>query len=47
MGAGTTALAAEKLGLRWIGIELNEKSIQLTRKRINAFRNSPLGEYTE
>ena len=47
LGAGTTALAAEKLGMRWIGIELNEKSVNITKKRLNAFRNNPIGEYTE
>ncbi len=35
-GAGTTGIAALKLGRRYIGIELNSEYIQLSRRRINA-----------
>lgn len=38
-GGGTTGLAAEKLGLRWVGIELNPDYIKIARKRLNAYRN--------
>ncbi len=34
MGAGTTALAAEQHGRRWLGIELNPGYADLTRQRI-------------
>jgi adenine-specific DNA-methyltransferase len=50
-GSGTTILAAQKLQRRWIGIDANEKAIELTRKRleINAptlFSNLSFGIYT-
>jgi len=35
MGAGTTAVVCKKLHRNWIGIELNEKYIQIAEKRIN------------
>ena len=34
-GSGTTLFAAEKLSRRWIGCDISEYSIYLTRKRIN------------
>jgi DNA modification methylase len=34
MGAGTTALVAEKLGRNWIGIELNPEYVDIAKKRI-------------
>ena len=33
MGAGTTALIAQKLGREWIGIELNPKYIEIIKRR--------------
>ena len=33
-GCATTCVAAEKLGRRWIGIDLSEKAIQLVRTRL-------------
>ena len=36
MGSGTTALAAEKLNRKWIGIELNKKYCEMAVTRINA-----------
>ena len=33
MGAGTTALVAQKLGRRWIGIELNPEYIEIIKRR--------------
>ena len=32
MGAGTTALVAQKLGRKWIGIELNPKYIEIIKR---------------
>jgi len=34
MGAGTTAVVAKKLGRRFIGIELNQKYIEMAERRI-------------
>lgn len=36
LGSGTTALVAQRLGRRWIGIELNAEYVQLARRRIAA-----------
>lgn len=36
MGSGTTAIAAERLGRDWMGIELNPQYAQLARERIEA-----------
>ena len=36
-GAGTTALAAEKLARDWIGVELNPKYVKLAKKRLNPY----------
>ena len=33
MGSGTTALVAQKLGRKWIGIELNPKYIEIIKRR--------------
>ena len=44
-GAGTTAVAAEKLGLKWIGIELNEEYISIARKRLEPYLNDKLGVF--
>lgn len=38
MGTGTTAIVAEKLGLRWTGIEANSNYIDAAEKRICAVR---------
>ena len=38
-GAGTTALVAEKLGRRWMGIELNADYCKLSKKRIETESN--------
>jgi len=34
MGSGTTAVVAEKLGRKWIGIEINEEYCEIAKKRI-------------
>ena len=44
MGSGSTAVAAEKLGLKWCGIELNPDSILYAQKRLEQYRNKPLVE---
>ena len=37
MGSGTSAVAAEILGRRWLGIELSSKYTEIAIKRVNAF----------
>ena len=37
MGSGTTAVAAETLGRRWLGIELSPNYTEIARKRVNDF----------
>jgi len=39
MGSGTTAVVAEKLNRRWIGIELNPKYCEIAKKRILGVHN--------
>ncbi|TFG22424.1 MAG: site-specific DNA-methyltransferase [Promethearchaeota archaeon] len=39
-GSGTTLLAAEKLSRKWIGCDISEYSIYLTRKRIMSFKKN-------
>ena len=34
MGSGTTAVVVEKLGRKWIGIELNPQYCEMTKKRV-------------
>jgi DNA modification methylase len=34
LGGGTTAAAAEKLGRKWIGFEIDEDSAAICRKRV-------------
>jgi len=36
LGSGTTALACEQLGRRWIGIEISEKYCEIAKQRIKA-----------
>lgn len=45
-GAGTVGLAAEKLGLDWIGIELSRKYVEMARKRLDKFQNTRLVSLT-
>jgi site-specific DNA-methyltransferase (adenine-specific) len=37
MGSGTSAVAAETLGRKWLGIELSPNYTEIARKRVNAF----------
>jgi DNA modification methylase len=41
LGSGTTALAALKLGRRFLGVEQNEDYVQLAETRIAALSISP------
>jgi len=36
VGSGTTGVACERLGLKWIGIEISEKYCEVAKKRIEA-----------
>jgi site-specific DNA-methyltransferase (adenine-specific) len=38
IGSGTTAIAAEREGRRWLGIEINPEFAQLATQRVAAFR---------
>ena len=42
MGSGTTAVAAENLGRRWIGIEKSKNYVKLANKRIKENRSNGL-----
>jgi site-specific DNA-methyltransferase (adenine-specific) len=35
LGSGTTAVACEKLGRQWIGVEISEKYCEIAKKRID------------
>jgi len=37
MGSGTTAVVAEALGRKWLGVERDEKYVQLARNRVKDF----------
>ena len=43
VGSGTTAVVAEKLGRRWIAVDLNRGAIQTTMKRIQTCVDEPRG----
>ena len=38
LGSGTTAVACERLGRKWIGCELEPKYVEIANKRIEAER---------
>ena len=42
MGSGTVALAAERLGRRWLGIELSQEYIAEARRRLSGLDNDRL-----
>lgn len=39
LGTGTVSVAAEQLGLEWIGIELNLKSIKISEKKLDQHKH--------
>lgn len=41
-GSGTVGLAAEMLGINWIGIELNPEFVELAKERLEIYRNQRL-----
>ena len=47
MGSGTTAIAAKKLGRNFVGIELSEKYIKTSQKRLKSFLMEPQQETKE
>jgi len=38
LGSGTTIVAAEKLGRKWLGCDINPRSLELTRERLNKLK---------
>lgn len=40
LGSGTVALVAERMGRRWVGIEINEQYVQITEERLKAQREN-------
>jgi len=46
-GAGTVGVAAEKLGLNWIGIELSDEYVKIARRRLEPYNNIRLLEFFE
>jgi len=41
-GAGTVGIAAEKLGLQWVGIELKQEYVDIAKKRLLPYMNERL-----
>mgnify|MGYP001321680989 CR=1 FL=1 len=44
-GAGTVGMVAEQLNRRWVGIELNQKYINIAQKRIGPYLNNKLDDF--
>jgi len=44
-GAGSTLVMAQKLGRRWLGIEISEKYAEMARERVGKGRNAKLEEF--
>lgn len=44
-GAGTVGVAAEQLGLQWIGIELNKEYITIARNRLAKYKNNSIASF--
>lgn len=47
IGSGTTAAVAQKLGMRWIGVDINKGAIQITSKRLQKIILNQYEEYLE
>ena len=47
MGSGTTAVAAERAGRRWVGYETSEEYANLAHRRIEAERTHQLELFRE
>jgi len=41
-GSGTTGIAAEELGLKWVGIELNPEYVKIARKRLEPYMSEKI-----
>lgn len=46
-GAGTVGLAAEQLGMKWCGIELNEEYVRIARRRLDKYQNTKIDMFEE
>lgn len=47
MGSGTTCAAAQKLGRRWVGVDVNKGAIQVTSKRLQkSYKNKKETKYS-
>jgi len=45
-GSGTTLVAAEEMGRRWIGIDNSKAAIEISQKRLTSIRDhSSFGAY--
>lgn len=44
-GSGSVGVAAEKLGLNWVGIELKEEYVNIARKRLEPYNVARLTQY--
>ena len=40
LGSGTTAVAATKLGIDWIGIDINSEYLEIAKKRVHEEKNN-------
>lgn len=45
MGTGTTAVAAQRVGRKYIGFDINEDYCTLARRRVDAVKNCKLSEW--
>jgi len=45
LGSGTTAVAAKKLGKNYIGIDINDRYVKISEKRINEIENESNSTY--
>lgn len=45
IGAGTSAIAAKKLGRRYIGLDIDPKYVEITKKKLNETQETKIGNY--